>query len=269
MELMKLPEYVYKYISWEKDYHRKIVLENKIFFSSVKNFNDPFDSTIPLRYDKGTDEQIFDLFVQEIRRNNPNLTDDEVKRVARNELRNDDVRNDKRIQNTIDNQREIIATKYGIFSTSCKYDSVLMWSHYSNLHKGLCIRFNCEKLRDYIENECPKNDWIIVWYKAEYSKDYPVLNPFELSDEDQIIKSLIIKSAIWIYEEEIRFILFTYPNKELTLPYGIIDQIILGCKICREDKKELIEFSKNNNIELVQAFRKEYDFDLGFIKVNV
>ncbi|MCH7771869.1 MAG: hypothetical protein IIA49_12775, partial [Bacteroidetes bacterium] len=106
MELMKLPKFVYKYISWEKDYHRKIVLENKIFFSSVENFNDPFDSRIPLRYDKGTDEQIFDLFVQITRRNDPNLTDDEVMRIARNELRNDDIRNDKRIQNTIDNQRE-------------------------------------------------------------------------------------------------------------------------------------------------------------------
>jgi len=153
MELMKLPKYVYKYISWEKDYHRKIVLENKIFYSSVRNFNDPFDATIPLRYDKGTDEQIFDLFVKIIRRNDPKLTDDEVKRIARNELRNDDVRNDKRIQNTIDNQREIIATKYGIFSTSRKYNSVLMWSHYSNLHKGVCVRLNCEKLNKYFEKQ--------------------------------------------------------------------------------------------------------------------
>ena len=198
MELMKLPKYVYKYISWEKDYHRKIVLENKIFYSSVRNFNDPFDATIPLRYDKGTDEQIFDLFVKIIRRNDPKLTDDEVKRIARNELRNDDVRNDKRIQNTIDNQREIIATKYGIFSTSRKYNSVLMWSHYSNLHKGVCVRLNCEKLNKYFEKECPQNDLIIVWYDTEYRKDYPVLNPFELSDEDQIIKSLIIIFPLWL-----------------------------------------------------------------------
>jgi len=114
-----------------------------------------------------------------------------------------------------------------------------------------------------------KNDLIIVWYEADYKNNYPVLNPFDLSDEEQIIKSLIIKSDIWIYEGEIRFILFTYPNKELTLPYGIIDQIILGCKICKDDRKAIIEFSKNNHIELIQAYRKENDFGLGFIKVNV
>lgn len=269
MELIKLPEYVYKYISWDKEYHKKIILENKIFFSSVKNFNDPFDSTVPLRYDIGTNDQIFDLLVKLIRNDNSNLTDDEVKRIARNEMRYDDVRGVNRIQNTINNQRELIATKIGIFSASYRFDSILMWSHYSNLHKGLCIRINCEKFNDYIENECPKNDCIIVWGNAEYKKDYPILNPFEMSDDDQIMKSLLIKSKIWIYEKEIRFILFTYSNKELTLHDGIIDQIMLGCKISKDDKRELKDFSKNKNIELIQAFRKENTFGIGFIKVNV
>ena len=269
MELIKLPDCLYKYISWDKEYYEKIILENEIFFSSVKNFNDPFDSTIPLRYDIGTDDQIMDLFVKLIRNDNPNLTDDEVKRIARNEMRYDDVRGVKRIQNTIDNQREIIATKYGIFSASYRFDSILMWSHYSNLHKGLCIRFNCEKFKDYIENECPKNDWIIVWDNVEYRNNYPNLNPFKMETYDQIMKSLLIKSELWIYEKEIRFILFDFSNKVLKLPDGIIDQIILGCKISPNDRQELIEFSKNKNIELVQAFRKENTFGLGFAKVNV
>ncbi|MCH7827844.1 MAG: DUF2971 domain-containing protein [Bacteroidetes bacterium] len=268
MGLIKLPEFIYKYISWDKEYHKKIILENKIFFSSVKKFNDPFDSTIPLRYDIGTDEQIYDLFIKLIRNDNHNLTDDEVKRIARNEMNYDDIRGDKRIQNTIDNQREIIATKYGIFSASYEFDSVLMWSHYSNLHKGLCVRFNCKKFKNYIENECLKNDWIIIWGNAEYSKDYPILNPFELNNDDLIMKSLLLKSKLWRYENEIRFILFSFPDKELKLPDGIINQIILGCKISPNDRQELIEFSKKKNIELIQAFRKDYSFGLGFVKVN-
>jgi Protein of unknown function (DUF2971) len=268
MSLIELPEYVYKYVSWEKEYHRKILLENKIFFSSVKNFNDPFDATIPLRYDKGTNKQISDIFDKIIRIDNPNLTDDEVKRAVMNEMGKDDIRSDRRIQNTINNQREIIATKYGVFSTSHRFDSVLMWSHYSNLHKGLCIRFNCEKLEDFIKNECPKNNLIIIWGNAEYKKDYPILIPFELSLEEQIMKSLIIKSAIWEYEEEIRFVLFDYPNKELILPDGIIDQIILGCKIVKEDRQQIIEFSKRKNIKIMQAFRKEYSFKLSFDIIN-
>jgi hypothetical protein len=269
MKLINLPNYVYKYISWDNEFHKRIVLNNELFFSSVKNFNDPFDSTIPLRYDKGTDDQLFDLFVQIIHRENPIFTDDKVKEMAKNELYNNDVRNALRIQNTIENQRELIATKYGIFSTSYRYNSVLMWSHYSNLHKGICIRINCKKFQDFIKNECPKNDYIIVWDKVEYKKDYPILNPFRLTDYEQIMKSLLLKSVIWKYEEEIRFILFTYSNRILTIPDGIIDQIILGCRTSKNHTQELIDFSKKKNIELIRAFRKENNFGLDFIKIDV
>jgi hypothetical protein len=268
MELIKLPEYIYKYISGDKSYHKRIIQENEIFFSSAKNFNDPFDSTIPLRYDLGSDEQILNLFTKLIRNENPNLTDDEVKRIARNEMTYDNVRGKKRIQNTIDNQRNIIETKYGIFSASYIYDSILMWSHYSNLHKGVCVRFNCEKFKDFIENECPPNDLVIVWDKADYKVDYPELNPFELSDYALIMQSLLIKSNIWEYEKEIRFILFTHPNRALTLPNGIIDQIILGCKIIKEDRQEIIDICKKKDLQLVQAFRKEKTFELGFVDVH-
>lgn len=143
-----------------------------------------------------------------------------------------------------------------------------MWSHYSNLHKGICIRLDCKKFKAFIENDCPKDDNIIVWDKAEYLDEYPELNPFELSDYDQIMKSLLIKSSIWKYEEEIRFILFSYSNKVLTIPNGIIDQIILGCKISLKDRQDLINFAKTKNIKVVQAFRKEKDFGLGFQKIS-
>ena len=241
----------------------------KYFFLQLIILNDPFDSTIPLRYDVGSNEQIFNLFVKLIRKDNPNLTEDEVRRIARNEMNYDDVRGKNRIQNTIDNQREIIATKYGIFSASYRFDSILMWSHYANLHRGLCIRINCKKFKEYIEEECPKDDCIIVWDKTEYMNDYPILNPFELSDYELIMKSLLIKSAIWMYEEEIRFILFTYANKVLSLPNGIIDEIILGCRIQKDCRKEIIELAKEKDIQITQAYRKENSFGIGFIKVNV
>ena len=38
MDLIQLPEFIYKYISWDKEYHKRILKENEIFFSSVNNF---------------------------------------------------------------------------------------------------------------------------------------------------------------------------------------------------------------------------------------
>lgn len=269
MEFIELPEYVFKYITWEKEFHKKILLENEIFFPSARKFNDPFDSTVPLRYDLSNDDQIFNLYVEHIRHDHPNLTDDEVKRMARNELKNNDVRNPERNQYYIDVQREFAATKFGIFSTSTKMDNILLWSHYSNLHRGVCIRFNCKKFREFIETDCVKNGLIIYWEYVDYQNKYPTLNPFDFNNVESYTKSLLIKSDDWRYESELRFLLFDLPDKAIIIPDGIIDQIILGCRISKENEKEIVEVGKKKNIELKQAVLKQNSFGLDFIKINV
>ena len=264
MDLIELPDHIYKYISFDNPYHRRIVFENEIFFSSVNKFNDPFDSTIPLRYDAGSDEQIFNLFIKLLHKDNPNLTDDELKRIARNELSYDNVRGAKRIQNTINNQRKIIASKFGIFSASHRYDSILMWSHYANLHKGICVGFNGHKLQNFIENDCAKEELIIVWDNVSYKSMYPVLNPFKLSDYELIMQPLLIKSEDWKYEEEIRFIVFDFPNKVVKLTQSIIDKIVLGCRTPTIHKEELKHYVVNKRIEIIQVTMKETGFGLDF-----
>ena len=269
MKSIDLPDYVYKYVTWEKEYHKKILLENEIYFPSVRKFNDPFDSTVPFRYDLGNDEQIFSLYVEHVRRDHPMLTENEVKRVARNELRINDIRNPERIQYNIKVQREFAATKFGIFSVSTKIDNILLWSHYSDLHKGICIRFSCKKFREFIETDCVKNDLIIHWDYVDYQNEYPTLNPFEFEKIESYTKSLLIKSKDWKYENELRFILFDFPDKTLIVPDGIIDQVILGCRITKENKKELIQIAKKKNIELQQAVLKQNTFGLDFNKIKL
>ena len=270
MEIIELPKYVYKYITWEKDYHKKILIKDEIYFTSASNFNDPFDSAVPLRYDLGNDEQIFELCVEQVRRGDPNLTDDEVKRVARNILRDNDPRSHEWIEYHINVQKEYAATQFGIFSCSILNNSILMWSHYSNYHKGICLRFNCDKFQKFIESrECVQNDLIIYWNYIDYKKEYPLQNPFELDKDESYVRQLLIKSDDWQYEKELRFILFSHPNKTVIIPDDIIDQVILGCKIPESDKIEITEIAKRKKIELLQAVLKQDAFGLDFDKINI
>jgi Protein of unknown function (DUF2971) len=270
MEIIELPKYVYKYISWEKNYHKKILNANEVYFTSASKFNDPFDSSVPLRYELGRDEQIFDLCVAHVRRDDPMLTDDEVKRVARNILRDNDPRSPEWIKYHIKVQREYATTKFGILSFSTINNSILMWSHYSNYHQGICVRFNCQKFREFIESkECWRNDLIIYWNYVAYKKEYPLQNPFELDWDESYVKQLLIKSDNWEYEKELRFILFRYPNMAVIIPNGIIDQVILGCKISESNKMEIIEIAKSKKIELLQADLKQDAFGLDFNNINV
>ncbi len=270
MDIIELPSYIYKYITWGKEYHKRVLRTNEIFFTSARNFNDPFDSSVPLRYDLGSDEQLFELCVDHVRHDNIYLTDDEVKRVARNILRDNNPRSPGWITYHINIQKEYAATKFGILSCSTIKDSILMWSHYSDFHKGICLRLNCQKFREFMESkECLENDLVIYWNYIDYKIEYPLQNPFELDEDESYVKQLLIKSEDWQYEKEIRFILFNYPNKAVIIPDGIIDQVILGCRMSEKNKMEIIKITKSKNIELQQADLKQDKFGLDFNKVNV
>ena len=267
--LPELPKYLFKYITWEKDYHKNLIIENEFFFSSAEKFNDPFDSSVPLRYDLGTEEQILERYKAHTSQLHPQLTPSEVERVARNEMRINNIKDPQNVERLLQKNRQWIIEKYGIFSATSDNKNILMWSHYANSHKGICIRINIDLFLNFIKYDCAKRGILIVWDKIEYQTDYPLLLPFELSDIDFVLKTLLIKSHHWEYEKEYRFILLDKPNTIIKVPPGIIDQIILGCNISKRDKKELSEISKSKKIELLKAKIKRNSFGLNILKINV
>ncbi len=36
-------KFTYKYINWEKEYHRRILTQNEVYFASISKYNDPFE----------------------------------------------------------------------------------------------------------------------------------------------------------------------------------------------------------------------------------
>jgi len=269
MDSLNLPINLFKYISWDKVYHQRMIYENEIFFASIENLNDPSDSAVPIRYDLGTDEQIIERYKYYVKLDHPHLTDSEVERVAWNEMRINDIKNVNRVNALLDKQRKLVKEKYGIFSMTSENNSTLMWSHYSNSHMGICVRFNSQNFLDFIRNDCVRKKLLIVWDKVNYQPQFHSLNPFEIDTNDIVIKPLLIKSKSWDYENEYRFILFDYPNKKINIPDGIIDQIILGCKISPKDRESIIEVSQKKNLKLLQASLKMNSYDLEFNEVNL
>lgn len=51
MELLEgIPKVLFKYRDWENEHHRDIVQKNELYFSSMSQFNDPYEGKIPYRY---------------------------------------------------------------------------------------------------------------------------------------------------------------------------------------------------------------------------
>lgn len=131
--------------------------------------------------------------------------------------------------------------------------SLLMWSHYADMHKGLCIEYKIppktlEKYND--ENHLLK--WCKVRYRAEKTMcDYITLD-----------NALLAKADCWKYEEESRLIYYTkhkcdfYLNKKrsdyFTLSGFRVIAVYMGYRIDNKLKAFLKKHLKKKGIPLYE-----------------
>lgn len=105
-----------------------------------------------------------------------------------------------------------------IFSTSKKYDDLLMWSYYADSNRGICIEYNKNNI---IDKALEKGDLIIG--EVEYSNrrmkngDFKIYSYFmgEKTALDLfMINTFFRKSNNWKHEDEYRFVLINNGSGE-------------------------------------------------------
>lgn len=108
--------------------------------------------------------------------------------------------------------------EYKICTTSESYSNFLLWSHYADKHKGVCLGIEIEEQE--CQNECITHS--IVCYVEETL----YLRKIEQPLEPQIEEILNTKMDFWKYEEEYRF--FKRVTSSGMLKIGNLNKIILG-----------------------------------------
>ncbi|MBZ0255735.1 DUF2971 domain-containing protein, partial [bacterium] len=170
-----LPKYLYKYINWSNKYHRRIITHSEIYFSSPSLFNDPFDSAIPVRFDVGTKDQKMNSIMRALRRQHPNKSLKKLGKMAR--VIKEELKDPNLMRERYSSQVSMYQSNTAIFCLSETYKSIIMWSHYSNEHKGLCIRFNTAKLKKHLETDLFQEiDRVSFIAKVNYQQSYPLIN---------------------------------------------------------------------------------------------
>ncbi|HEY8159194.1 MAG TPA: DUF2971 domain-containing protein [Methylobacter sp.] len=98
----------------------------------------------------------------------------------------------------------------------------LMWSHYSDFHKGICLGFRRKSLEE-----------ASILYKVKYNQRIPTI-PKNATLFEKSIKGFQTKSKDWEYEKEWRIISFE-ENNFVDLPPNSISHVIYGVNTHRED----------------------------------
>ena len=267
--------------------------QNDIIYAvTADKFNDPYDTLV--RYDlEGVEKWVntvmntetlgqmktwyaqgWDL-PKEVKRILPKEMTDTLK-VALSSI--EDIRDyEERIEETRKRVISQIETYFPILSeTSKRYsaiacfsesiESVLMWSHYANSHKGFALEYN---FRPILEQPIKNVGLFPVIYSEERLdiSDYIAYEflrilgiPAKMPDIAASIKNALWKSDIWAYEKEWRMIDST--------PRDITDErasaihykpvaIYYGRHMSSDDKKTLHEVAKEKGI-------KEYEMYLDY-----
>lgn len=258
---LNLPKVLYKYRDYEgksviKNYNAKTLLNFELFASSPKNFNDPFDLTLP--YVFSNDSFTLDNFINEYF----DLIDPkEFEGKSREELlysATDQYNFMKCYPEEFWNSRsELISSLdhefYGVLSLSMNYDNILMWSHYSNFHKGYCIGLDTNLFFDFVSKNYTQFGFKIG--HANYQLEYPHIDFSKLREVKTSLIRCFTKHECWKYESEYRLVLNNLPNEVISYPKEIIKEIYLGCKMTDLHCKEILEFIKSQNLFNVKVFK--------------
>lgn len=141
-------------------------------------------------------------------------------------------------------------------------DMVLMFSHYANGHKGLCLQFQIDE-DDTLSEIAPLNG-----REIEYSAEFPKLK----DDPNVAHMSYLIKHERWAYEREYRVVMPVYSQGERIRNYkhGQLCGAIFGLHMSPEEESMVRHWFHEGGHESVsfkKAMRLENDFELRFVNV--
>lgn len=254
------PNLLFKYRTLNKNneqWIKNIFLKNKIYFPSPSKFNDPFDCKVNFSF-KASKREWQNYLGELIKRKQPNWSRAKRRQWVA-EKTNDKIYLKDSFQNNIINSMQKNVDSAGVFCLSERFDDILMWSHYSDGHKGFCIGFKAGS----------KTPFFGEAQRVVYQKEYPEVNFLE--DPDRIVDAILLtKSHHWKYECEWRIFKQYDGPGEYKFPEDLLDQIILGCFITKDNKGQIIEWSKQRKKppNLFQAIKRENEYGLEIIPLE-
>lgn len=183
-------------------YTLDILMNDRIFFSKVNNFNDPYDFLPTVNLDPEKIErycnEVLPLEVGErFKKAIVSTSEQEVKKLVVEKLRDN----------------------LAVFCATRDHKNFLMWSHYGDNHKGICIAIKTYKNIEnndvlHVETDQFKkirnrsDETYFPLFPVRYSNVRPPQFDFVENVIDKKVPNFTLtKSKVWEYEDEVRAVM--------------------------------------------------------------
>jgi hypothetical protein len=128
--------------------------------------------------------------------------------------------------------------RYGIISFCREIDSILIWSHYADNHKGIAIEIEIDKMG--LNNSLNHSQFSAKNIKSPqpviYSKSRSVVDTGE-TNFSHLFDSFFIKSDEWAYEKEYRIVADLVDSNEVWVEENIWESTIENSDVYENYKK--------------------------------
>ncbi|MCK9425824.1 MAG: DUF2971 domain-containing protein [Ignavibacteriaceae bacterium] len=257
---------LYKFKTFDQNNYYQDILKNILYFPSVSQLNDPFDCAIPIRYDLCSKQEIFKIC---------NATNSHYYPSANRSIRRKEtIEQARKLRQEIRQTPDIVYTRInnyvennlGVFALTEELKNLLLWAHYTDAHKGFCIEFDAQMLRNMLINGFIYVNKRALLLKINYENEFPLIHPTRNSTDDRARLQLGTKSKDWSYEREWRIIHLDGSRCKEPVPPVIIKRIYFGMLASEENIKTSVEILNkfNPKIEMFKATKKKLEFGLDF-----
>lgn len=236
------PKTLYKYVSNTLPETISSMASGNLFLKTPRCLNDPCECPLVIDMDSLTELSTKGLVI-------PNLSNNQFHnmlsisacetifpKVYKESL------DANRKKATIDamQQMEHIRNRLFIGALSARKNSMLMWSHYGNSHKGFCLGYNVQNLID-------THKYLLL--PVIYSDTIPYIDPKVAIETNTLpLISIATKSKDWSYEEEWRIVDFSLDANErcdqTTIRLSPPIELIFGSQMPREVRNQLKSIAK-------------------------
>jgi hypothetical protein len=290
-----LPEKIYKYRHFKNDYHLMSLKHRTIWMTNPKGFNDPYDSYYRHKYSDllPTMFKNYDLHLINAQYVSDKLSSEELsilkqtgdlKSALKERIRKEGIDEnivdkglallkeelDYAMRNQLDADIDRIRDGIKVCSFATKNNNILMWSHYSDNHKGFCIEYDLSSLKN-------NNPLLGLLFPVLYSENLFNATPFVeqfIKDpnnyNDFSLLAAIYKSNDWKYEDEWRYVeLESYKLDNSVLGFGAqarisppISSVYMGSQIEPDNEKILYDLASQEGFKLYKMKLDRYRYKI-------
>lgn len=245
-QIDQVPEQFYRYRSFSNgssEYLERSICHNELYFSSPSSFNDPFDCRPPMNFET-TKKEFIALSKRHLALYKADLSPTKRRKEAERRYRDWKQKNQrpKAEREMYQTYSKIIDQSAGVLCLSLTNKHILMWSHYADSHRGVCLQFN--GMSGYFARAQP----------IKYSLDRTAINPFRQEHDEILTTAILSKAKDWEYEEEWRIVDHEKGVGVQQFPSGLLTGVILGAKISEADEEKIRGWIEENK-HPVRLFR--------------